>query len=49
LIPEIEEANIGHAIIAHSLFVGLERAVGQMLDLLNNPQFRPRYKNGMDL
>src|SRR5690606_22309182 len=32
-IPEIEEFNIGHSIIAHSLFVGLERAVRDMKHL----------------
>ena len=29
-IPEIEELNIGHSIIARSIFVGLERAVREM-------------------
>lgn len=33
-IPEIEEFNIGHSIIAHSLFVGLERAVRDMKHLV---------------
>ena len=33
-IEEIEEVNIGHAIIARAVFVGLERAVKEMLDLL---------------
>ena len=33
-IKEIEELNIGHAIIARSLFVGLERAVREMKDIL---------------
>ncbi len=36
-IPEIEELNIGHAIIARSLFVGLDRAVRDMLVLLQTP------------
>ncbi|MBI4720349.1 MAG: pyridoxine 5'-phosphate synthase [Chitinivibrionia bacterium] len=30
-IPEIEELNIGHAIIARAVFVGLDRAVRDML------------------
>ncbi len=30
-IPEIEEVSIGHAIISHAVFVGLERAVREML------------------
>jgi pyridoxine 5-phosphate synthase len=41
LIPEAEEANIGHAIIARALFVGLTTAVREMKDLLNNPMHRP--------
>jgi pyridoxine 5-phosphate synthase len=32
-IPGIEELNIGHAIIARAIFVGLERAVRDMLAL----------------
>jgi pyridoxine 5-phosphate synthase len=34
-IPEIEEYNIGHAIIAQAIFVGLDRAVRDMIALLN--------------
>lgn len=34
-IPEIEEFNIGHSIIAQSLFVGLERAVRDMKHLVS--------------
>ena len=34
LIPEIEEFNIGHSIIARAVFVGLERAVREMKALL---------------
>jgi len=33
-IPEIVEANIGYAILARALFVGLDRAVREMLALL---------------
>ncbi len=33
-IPEIEELNIGHAIIAKAIFVGLEKAVREMKDLI---------------
>src|SRR5690606_20556944 len=33
-IPGINELNIGHAIIAHALFVGLETAVQQMQQLM---------------
>ncbi len=34
-IKEIEEFNIGHAIIAHSIFVGIERAVREMKEIIN--------------
>ena len=33
-LPPLEELNIGHAIIAHALFVGLPQAVGQMKALM---------------
>ena len=32
-IPEIEEVSIGHAIVSRALFVGLDRAVREMLAL----------------
>ncbi|MBI5216798.1 MAG: pyridoxine 5'-phosphate synthase [Ignavibacteriae bacterium] len=35
-IKEIEEVSIGHAIIAHAVFVGLEPAVKEMIELMNN-------------
>lgn len=35
-IPEFNELNIGHAIIARSLFVGLDQAVREMRDLMLN-------------
>lgn len=34
-IPEIRELNIGHAIIARSIFVGLDRAVREMIAAIN--------------
>lgn len=34
-IPGMHELNIGHSIIAHSAFVGLERAVKEMIDLVH--------------
>jgi len=40
-IPSIEEANIGHAIIAKSIFMGLGNAIREMHALLNNSNFRP--------
>lgn len=33
-IPEIEELNIGHAIVARAALVGMERAVREMKDLM---------------
>lgn len=41
LIPFCEEANIGHSIIARSIFVGLENAVREMKQLLNDSQHCP--------
>ena len=34
-IEEIEELNIGHSIISRAIFVGLDRAVRDMLTLMN--------------
>ena len=36
-IPEIEELNIGHNIIARAALVGLDRAVREMLQAMNQP------------
>ena len=33
-IPEIVEYNIGHAIVAHAVFVGFERAVREMVEAI---------------
>jgi pyridoxine 5-phosphate synthase len=33
-ISEIEEFNIGHAIVGHAIMVGMERAVREMKGLL---------------
>ncbi len=33
-IPEIDELSIGHSIIARAVFVGLDRAVREMIDLI---------------
>jgi pyridoxine 5-phosphate synthase len=33
-IPELEEVSIGHALMARAIFVGLERAVRDMVDVL---------------
>ncbi|MBV9495296.1 MAG: pyridoxine 5'-phosphate synthase [Acidobacteria bacterium] len=37
-IPEIEELNIGHSIIARASLVGLEAAVREMIALIRNPR-----------
>jgi len=34
VIPEVEELNIGHSIVARASLVGLDRAVREMLDLI---------------
>ncbi|HSM00753.1 MAG TPA: pyridoxine 5'-phosphate synthase, partial [Candidatus Limnocylindria bacterium] len=34
-LPEIEEFNIGHSIIARAVFVGLGQAVREMADLIH--------------
>ncbi|OGL69677.1 MAG: pyridoxine 5'-phosphate synthase [Candidatus Tectomicrobia bacterium RIFCSPLOWO2_12_FULL_69_37] len=33
-LPHLEELNIGHSIVAHAVFVGFERAVREMADLI---------------
>ncbi|MCK4232922.1 pyridoxine 5'-phosphate synthase, partial [candidate division WOR-3 bacterium] len=33
-VDEIEEVNIGHSIIARAVFIGLERAVKELLEIL---------------
>src|SRR5690606_23107595 len=33
-IPLVEELNIGHSIVAHALFVGLERSVREMKEII---------------
>jgi pyridoxine 5-phosphate synthase len=37
-IKEIDELSIGHAIITRALFVGLDRAVRDMLRLVRRPR-----------
>ena len=37
-IPEVEELNIGHAIIARALFTGLEESVREMKRLMREAQ-----------
>jgi pyridoxine 5-phosphate synthase len=36
-IPEIDELNIGHAIVARAVLVGFDRAVREMVELVRNP------------
>ncbi len=33
-LPHLQELNIGHSIVSHSVFVGFERAVREMLDII---------------
>jgi pyridoxine 5-phosphate synthase len=33
-VPEIEELNIGHSVVSHAIFVGLERAVREMKEAI---------------
>ncbi|MBA2564818.1 MAG: pyridoxine 5'-phosphate synthase [Gemmatimonadetes bacterium] len=39
-LPEVEELNIGHAIVSRALAVGFEAAVGEMLACLGGPPAR---------
>lgn len=39
----VQEANIGHAIISQAIFCGLEKAIRQMKELLNNTQHKPYF------
>ena len=41
-IPEITEFNIGHNIVARAVFIGLERAVYEMLEAIRSGSMRPR-------
>ncbi len=38
MIDEIEEFSIGHSLIGHALYVGLERAVKEMLEILREAE-----------
>jgi pyridoxine 5-phosphate synthase len=40
-VPHLHTLNIGHAIISRAIFVGLERAVKEMLELLGSHEFAP--------
>ncbi len=39
-IPEIEELNIGHSIVSRAVFIGMERAVREMLHLIRDARRR---------
>jgi pyridoxine 5-phosphate synthase len=41
LIPYVEEANVGHAVIARAIFVGLKQATQEMHELLNKSKSYP--------
>jgi pyridoxine 5-phosphate synthase len=36
-LPYLEEVSIGHALISHALFVGLDRSVREYLSVLRHP------------
>lgn len=36
-VPGLEEVNIGHSIVSRAIFVGLDRAVREMVSLLHGP------------
>jgi pyridoxine 5-phosphate synthase len=38
-IPEVEELNIGHSIVARAVMVGLDRAVREMVELIRRPDW----------
>jgi len=40
VIPQIDELSIGHSIIARAIFVGLDRAVRDMIELINTGDSR---------
>jgi pyridoxine 5-phosphate synthase len=40
-VPHLHTLNIGHAIISRALFVGLEQAIREMLELLGSRKFAP--------
>jgi pyridoxine 5-phosphate synthase len=35
-VPEIEELNIGHSIISEAIFIGLNKAVKKMIEIIQN-------------
>ncbi len=35
-IPDIDEVSIGHAVIARSIYVGVEKAIKEMIELIRN-------------
>ncbi len=39
-LPHLDEVSIGHALISHALYVGLDRAVRDYLAVLSSPQVR---------
>jgi pyridoxine 5-phosphate synthase len=40
-VPHLHTLNIGHAIISRAIFVGLDQAIREMLDLLSSREFAP--------
>ena len=48
-IPQIAELNIGHAIVAHALFVGFAQAVSEMKALMREARMAPLPARAPDL
>jgi pyridoxine 5-phosphate synthase len=40
-VPHLHTLNVGHAIISRAIFVGLEQAIREMLELLGSHEFAP--------
>ncbi len=49
LVPFAEEANIGHSIVSRALFCGLEKAVRDMKNLLNDRRYLPVIHDGLNV
>jgi pyridoxine 5-phosphate synthase len=42
VVPHLEELNIGHSIISRALFVGLEKAVQEILQVMEGYGGKPQ-------
>jgi len=41
-VPHLHTLNIGHSIVSRAVFVGLDSAVREMLDLLGSRELGPK-------